>query len=194
MHKALQVGQWHRRQLLSLVALSGLTSPARRAWANTSGLAEQAPALLPQAQKLGAATYRYFGLAIYDMSLYALAPFKAAQFATVALALELRYARSLSGQAIAERSLAEMRRAAPFDAGREARWLGAMRAAFPDVKEGDRLTGVHDGKGGVQFWFNGKLTHTLQDPEFARLFFGIWLAPTTSEPALRERLLERLSA
>jgi len=29
----------------------------------------------------------------------------------------------------------------------------------------------------------------VKDAEFARRFFGIWLAPSTSEPALRQTLL-----
>jgi hypothetical protein len=29
----------------------------------------------------------------------------------------------------------------------------------------------------------------VPDPEFSRLFFGIWLAETTSEPRLRNALL-----
>jgi hypothetical protein len=32
------------------------------------------------------------------------------------------------------------------------------------------------------------------DPAFAERFFGIWLAPQTSEPALREALLAPLGA
>jgi hypothetical protein len=141
--------------------------------------------------RLGKATFRVVGFSLYDISLYAAAPFQPGQYASIPLALELTYARSLSGQAIAERSLTEMQRVASIDTARQSRWLAAMRTAFPDVKEGDRLLGLHDGKGGVQFWFNGQRRTALQDPEFARLFFGIWLAPSTSAPALRERLLEQ---
>lgn len=34
-----------------------------------------------------------------------------------------------------------------------------------------------------------KVVGEVADPEFARLFFGIWLSPNTSEPALRQALL-----
>ena len=33
------------------------------------------------------------------------------------------------------------------------------------------------------------LTGDIRDVEFARLFFGIWLLPDTSEPRLRQALL-----
>lgn len=39
------------------------------------------------------------------------------------------------------------------------------------------------------FLVNGKAVGEVADAEFAQRFFGIWLAPTTSEPQLREALL-----
>ena len=44
---------------------------------------------------------------------------------------------------------------------------------------------------GARFFFNGRASGELAEAEFARLFFGIWLSPRTSEPALREQLLGR---
>ena len=64
-----------------------------------------------------------------------------------------------------------------------------MTAAFPDVKEGDRLTGRHDAKEGARFWLNGKPVGAGFDADFSRRFFGIWLSPQTSEPALRKKIL-----
>jgi len=65
-----------------------------------------------------------------------------------------------------------------------------MTALFPDVRDRDRLTGVQLPGQGARFFFNGTLRGELADAEFARLFFGIWLSPRTSEPALRAALLE----
>jgi hypothetical protein len=39
------------------------------------------------------------------------------------------------------------------------------------------------------FLLNGRPLGEVRDPDFARVFFGIWLSPRTSEPALREALL-----
>jgi hypothetical protein len=55
--------------------------------------------------------------------------------------------------------------------------------------KGDRITGLHQPGLGARFWFNGQLRGAVADPEFSRLFFGIWLAETTSEPTLRSALL-----
>ena len=105
------------------------------------------------------------------------------------LALELQYARRLVGRLIAERSIEEMRRQQPIAADRAADWLEAMNGLFPDVAGGDRLCGVLLPGESARFYFNGRARGELRDPDFARLFFGIWLAPETSEPALRGQLL-----
>ncbi|HNV58047.1 MAG TPA: chalcone isomerase family protein [Rhodoferax sp.] len=149
---------------------------------------------LPDAQWSGAARMRFFAFDVYDAALWVAPGFRASRYAQSALVLELSYLRSLKGQAIAERSIDEMRRSATLSAVQERNWLTAMRAAFPDVQTGDRITGVHQPTTGAQFWFNGQLRANVADPEFSRLFFGIWLAETTSEPRLRSALLAGAAA
>ena len=51
----------------------------------------------------------------------------------------------------------------------EQRWLQAMVDTFPDVKEGDRLTGLHTPGAGTRFFFNGTLRATVAD-------HGVWPA------------------
>ena len=64
-----------------------------------------------------------------------------------------------------------------------------MRQIFPDVKEGDRITGVQRPGEAARFFVNGQPRGEVRDAEFTRLFFGIWLSPRTSQPRLREALL-----
>ena len=59
----------------------------------------------------------------------------------------------------------------------------------PDVKAGDRLTGLHLPGQGVRFWHNDRLLGEVPDAQFAQRFFGIWLAPSTSEADMRLALL-----
>ena len=40
-----------------------------------------------------------------------------------------------------------------------------MPQAFPNVVAADRLLGLHDGRGGVRFFHNGRPTAQLQDAE-----------------------------
>ena len=143
----------------------------------------------PGLRSVGTARMRFWGLHIYDAQLWASAEFKASAYAQSPFALELLYARSLSGKAIAERSLQEMQRQGAMPAEQAQTWLTAMERAFPDVKAGDRIVGAHTPGQGARFWFNGQPRPGLRDAEFSRRFFGIWLSDATSEPALRAQLL-----
>ena len=146
---------------------------------------------LPGAQWVGTARMRYFTFNVYDAALWVAPGFSASRYAQSAFGLQLSYLRSLDGKAIAERSLTEMRRGTSLSAAQEQRWLAAMQDAFPDVKAGDRITGMHQPGVGARFWFNGTARGLVADAEFSRLFFGIWLAETTSEPRLRTALLAK---
>ena len=64
-----------------------------------------------------------------------------------------------------------------------------MKAIFPTVGKGDRLTGVNVPSRGAAFFHNGKPIGEIVEPAFAQAFFGIWLDPRTSRPDFRSRLL-----
>ncbi|HLO95653.1 MAG TPA: chalcone isomerase family protein [Burkholderiaceae bacterium] len=150
---------------------------------------EELQALLPDARLRGSGVLRFFGLQVYEARLWTAAAFVPEDYAAHGLGLVLSYDRRLEGAAIAERSIAEMRRVGAFSEAQARQWLTVMKQAFPDVKPGDRLLGWHDGQGRVRFFHNGRPTAELSDPLYARLFFGIWLAPQSSAPALRQSLL-----
>lgn len=175
--------------LAGLLAGFGLMAP-RLAQAQPSPPAQVA-AELPGVQWTGSSRVRFWGLDIYDVALWVSPGFRAGSYAQHGLALELTYLRPLSGQAIAQRSLQEMRRAGELTQEQAQRWLAAMQETFPDVKAGDRITGLHRPGVGATFWHNAQLRKFVPDPEFSRLFFGIWLSETTSEPQLRTALLSR---
>jgi Chalcone isomerase-like len=174
-----------RRRLLCAAALVALAPAARAQVAPPPEVAQD----LPGARLLGQGTLRWLGLRVYDAVLWSRAPLTAADAANAPLALELRYARRLKGPLIAERSLDEMRRQGPIDDDSARRWLAAMTGLFPDVDEGDRITGIQRPGVGARFHVNGRLVGELADAQFARRFFGIWLSDSTSEPALRSALL-----
>lgn len=195
-----------RRRALLVAACAGAAGAALGAPAPSSAssaaaapsaptAASAAPASLahpwlPMSRRVGQATLRWLGFTVYEATLFALADFDAAAPAAHPLVLELRYRRAFTGSDIAEYSLQEMRRAAPVDEAVAARWLQFMRRALPDVAPGDRLTGMWiPGSATSRFAANDAAPVALQDAGFGPRFFGIWLAPQTSQPDLRERLL-----
>ena len=175
-----------RRSFIAGAAAAGL---APRAWAQAPAVPPEVAAALPGASLQGSGRLRFIGLAVYDARLWRGAAPVGADWMAAPLALELVYARSLVGKLIAERSIKEMRRQRDLSDDEAGRWLSAMTQLFPDVKEGDRLTGFVVPGLGARFAFNGEVKGDVRDPEFARLFFGIWLSEKTSEPALRRALL-----
>ncbi|MFO1339803.1 MAG: chalcone isomerase family protein [Burkholderiaceae bacterium] len=179
-----------------------LGAPCALALARPAATRAQAPATVPPpelrsewpdavpAQPQGRARMRFLGLTVYDIGLWAPAAVSADGFDRQPLALEIVYRRSLRGEHIAERSLDEMKRAgAAIDEGTASRWLAQMKRLFPDVADGDRITGVQQPGQSARFHVNGRFAGELRDARFAPLFFGIWLAPWTSEPQLRRQLL-----
>ncbi len=139
---------------------------------------------------LGKGTLRWFGLKIYEADLSVAPGFAAERFLDSGFALELTYARKLYGKAIAERSVEEMKKQGIGTRDQHEAWLRLMESAFPDVAANDRLKGVHLPKQGAQFFYNGRLIKTVDDPAFSAAFFSIWLSPKTSEPDLRKSLLQ----
>ncbi|HEY0818166.1 MAG TPA: chalcone isomerase family protein [Rhizobacter sp.] len=158
-------------------------------WAGAQARPSELGAELPGARLLGQGLLRFLGLRVYDARLWVSEGFKPEEYLRHPIALELEYARELVGKRIAERSLIEMRKVGEVPEEKAAAWLAAMEQAFPDVKAGDRITGLYRPGEGMRFFVNGKAGREVRDAAFAALFIGIWLSPRTSEPALRRTLL-----
>ncbi|EER62260.1 hypothetical protein AcdelDRAFT_0174 [Acidovorax delafieldii 2AN] len=139
----------------------------------------------------GEGQMRYFGLRIYSARLWVTPGFQARSFGAHPLALELTYHRAFSGAAIARRSMEEMQRQANVPPAQAERWEHRLAAVIPDVQPGDRLTGLYQPGQGMRLWLGDQEQAAIDDAELARLFFGIWLSPQTSEPGLRSALLAR---
>jgi hypothetical protein len=69
------------------------------------------------------------------------------------------------------------------------KWYQQMADLFPNVKEGENITGVFDKNQHSHFYYQGKLIGTIEDKVFGQSFFGIWLHEKTSEPKMRKQLL-----
>ena len=149
---------------------------------------------MPGASLAGQAKMTYWGFDVYHATLWVAPGFAETDLARSTFALELAYLRELKGADIAKRSIAEMQRQGPVARDLAERWEAQMRTLFPNVKAGDRITGLHQAEQGAVFWCNGVLLGEIRDPAFAKLFFGIWLAPQTSEPAMRTALLAQAKA
>ncbi len=145
---------------------------------------------LPGASVIGSGTFRWFGLTLYEATLFAdRDSFNADTWANAPLALELAYTRSLAGDKIAVASTDEMKKLGVGNAAQLRAWDMAMKQIFPTVNEGTRLTGVYRPGQPTRFLLNGDPLGEIADPAFGPAFFAIWLNPDTSAPKLRSALL-----
>ena len=136
-------------------------------------------------QRYGSGELRRFGFLIYEAQLWGVG--NTANPAQPPMALQLTYKREIAGKKIVEASVDQMRALGANESQLDA-WAVAMSRIFPDVKPGDQLVGIYR-PGSATFIYNNREIGEVRDPDFARLFFGIWLDPRTSEPRLREKLL-----
>jgi hypothetical protein len=162
-----------------LLALAGAPLAALPAFASSDPTAAL--------KRWGSGEFRRFGFLVYEATLWA-----GDDPQRPPLALRLDYKRNITGSAIAEASVKEMR-AFTSDEAALKRWGEEMARVFPDVKPGDHILGVYRPEGAT-FQHNGRVTGDIADPEFARRFFAIWLDPRTSAPELRAALLKRPAA
>ena len=168
--------------------LAWLLAVSAPGWASLARLPELADEW-PAAQLRGSGRVDALGLHICDIRLWVADDFSAERFTQCPLALEIEYARALSGRRIAERAADEMQRVASMSSGQRTVWLAAMKEAFPDVAKGERLTGLYRPNRGATYFHDGRPCADIEDPAFAAAFFAIWLSPKTSDPALRKALL-----
>jgi hypothetical protein len=173
--------------LAAVLAATG--TPARANTAPPPAISAQ----LPDARLAGEGDLRWFGLKVYSAQLWVGRPgLRIERLASAPFALDLRYATSLKGALVAERSAQEIERMGFGDPQRRGRWLDAMKRLFPaEIAKGDRLTGVHEPGRGARFFHNDRPIGAVDDPDFASAFFAIWFDERTVAPGLRDALLRQ---
>jgi Chalcone isomerase-like len=142
--------------------------------------------ILETCRMVGKGRLRWWGFHVYDAALWAR---DGRWQANAPYVLDIVYARQVTGAQLAETSIAEIKRMGVSDEAKLARWDAAMRGTFPDVQSGSRLIGIFRPQRGAQFYSGTRLLGSIDDPEFARRFFEIWLDPRTQKPELRAALL-----
>jgi hypothetical protein len=170
---------------LLFALMLAVTAASARA-VNAPPLPPQVTELAPNLKVQGGGELKFFGISVYDG--YYWSPTRGWS-QDGPFALDLHYHRALDGAKIAERSVSEFAKLGYGTTEQRSSWGEQMRRMFPDVRRGDRLTGVNLPGGVVRYFHNGKSIGEIADPGFARAFFGIWLDPKTSQLDFRQLLL-----
>ena len=173
--------------------LIGLVLAVAAGLAGARAVPNEVAGSLPNAVLGGNSRLTYLGFKVYDASLWVTPAFSVAEFDRHGFALELSYLRAFTGASIAQRSEVEMRRQGGVSEVKLAQWKQKMLDVFPNVRKGDRLVGLHRPGVGAVFLLNGQPLATIDDADFSRHFFGIWLSAQTSDLQLRRALVSQLA-
>jgi hypothetical protein len=138
---------------------------------------------------IGQHRFTYWGFEVYDASLWGSTAFAPQDWAKQSLVLELRYLRDFKGADIAQRSIDEMQGQRVLSAAQKQTWASVLLSLIPNVRNGERLTGIYTPDKGMQLLHQDRLLGEVTDVDLAQRFFGIWLAPETSQRQLRQQLL-----
>ena len=106
--------------------------------------------MMGQTQLQGLGRLNFWGFHVYDANLYRGATRDSQEFA-----LELRYQRSFSGEAIANRTVEEMKKLGIPDTQATA-WGKELASILPNVEPGQAIAAVYIPKQGTSFFYDGK--------------------------------------
>lgn len=184
-----------------LLAVMAATEPFAEAFESSSA---SWAADLPDAVLLGQGDFRWLAWRIYHAQLWSDSPWhEAGEFSDDAQAssrpywqtrrfvLALRYYRDITRTQFIDATMDEIKRIAPFpitNAQLEL-WRALLQQQWQDVKEGDELCALYEPGKGTQFYDKQGRLGFVDDADFSRAFFSIWLHPQTRDKGLRQRLL-----
>lgn len=135
---------------------------------------------IPNAQKVGETRYQILSIPLFEAELYtASGAFSWAQ----PFALSLTYERSVRQSTLLDRTMSEMSQRGAGSVQSLAPLRAQLARCFPNIADGDRMTGVSTGANTATFYHNGAERCTIEWPNFRRHFFGIWLAGRDSRSA-----------
>lgn len=104
-------------------------------------------------------------------------------------ALELHYFHDIDGEDFGPAGEEVLKRMLPSSSIEAIRpGLNQIKAAYVDIKEGDRYTLVYEPNLGTTLEHNGKALVTIPGKEFAAAYFHIWLGDKSVDNDLRDEL------
>ncbi len=149
----------------------------------------QSPAL----ERKNQAILTYLWTDVYAAAFYAEPSTSAKQafFSQTPQKLELFYFREVSREDVVKASSAALQRQQTKETLSRLRpELDRLHQSLRDVKPGDRYDLSWDRTDGLNLMHNGKVIFASPDPELAKVYFAIWLAPQGLSEDLRKALLK----
>jgi hypothetical protein len=176
-----------RRSRIALILLAFLSLAGAGAGAATlPGPVSQEPFAF---QRVGSGDLRWFGMHIYEASLWS----PDGRFDGLAsrqpMALSLWYGRDFSREELLRITGTAWKLLGETSAAQQQKWIGDLRGFWLDVAKGHNLTAVVVPGGETRFYDQQRLLGRVDDPQFGPAFLAIWLHPRSVVGDLRGELL-----
>ncbi|APG46195.1 chalcone isomerase family protein [Phaeobacter porticola] len=135
--------------------------------------------------KLGEVTFRWFGLPLYDASLYAEGQSRFDW--QTPMALRLKYRRGFSKLQLMKATASELARIEGPRADQD-QLIAKLDRCFQDVAAGDSFVATARAPDQVALYLNGRQTCDVRHPQARKRFLNIWLSPDSRAARLSSRL------
>jgi len=180
------------RQRTVWLALHGLllTVVLQTSWAQGSTAASATLASYePGLRLVGQGKLNWFGISLYEASLWTTEG-RFDQFtAHEKVALEIRYLKNIPASRLVDSARTEWSRLQLLEVEVIEKWCRQVAEIWPNVTPGDRITSVVSRGGATRFYVNDRFAGEIQDAEFGPMLLKIWLHPDTRSKSLRRSLL-----
>ncbi|WP_372942441.1 chalcone isomerase family protein [Shewanella sp.] len=136
--------------------------------------------------QVGSANMSMMWFDIYSATLYSIdGKYQAEQWP---LKLEIEYHRDIDAEDLIDATVDQWMHLGLSEQQIE-QYREQLLRAWPDVKDGDRLTFMVNNRDQAEFLFNDKPYFQVSHAQFAVDFLAIWLSEHTSRPKLRQQLI-----
>jgi len=160
--------------------------------AHVSFVCAAAQAVLPppliadgfEGRRVGVGLLKWFGLDIYEATLWTPDGTFADIFAAEPVAFTLAYRRNFSRERLIDITRTAWRELALANEEQQARWSRELGAIWVDVHKGSNLTTLVLPAGETRFYDADRLLGRIDDPAFGPAFLRIWLDARVADTPL----------
>jgi hypothetical protein len=149
------------------------------------GIQELKP-YLNNPKHIGTGPFTYLGFKVYDAQFYS-----TDESGKLGFALRLNYVRKITNEDLVKATIKQMIRLGASE-NEITKWQNELEKIYPTVDQGHHITAIYQPSGSTTFIHNGKLAGKINDQQFSKIFFSIWLDQKTNSPELRTKLLGEL--
>ncbi len=134
---------------------------------------------------VGEAQFKVLFWDIYKSRLYT----KSGKFEQISpsLIFEITYQKEISKQELIDRTREQWQKMKISETEYKS-YIPTLKNLWPDISSGDKLA-LKVEENGSDFYFNNEYLGSIDNKQFATIFLGIWLAPNTTDPDFRAKLI-----